>query len=52
MPRMFELREKSGRGSGRVIMTGDSMEELAEKLAEKTGKGGELSVEDESGGWF
>jgi hypothetical protein len=42
MTRFFELREKkSGRGAKR-IKTADSLEELAEFLEEKTGRGNDL----------
>lgn len=43
MPRAFELREKGGDGAS-TIMTADSLDELVEKLGEKTGRGEELSL--------
>jgi hypothetical protein len=41
MTRFFELREKKGRGS-KTIKTADSLEDLAEFLEEKTGRGNDL----------
>lgn len=42
MPRAFELREKGSGSGANTIMTADSLDELVEKLGEKTGRGGEL----------